>query len=392
MNQWPGLDFVGELAGSAGAAVAGPFAVRTRPFASLDVEDWIGWWELGAAAGDDNLFAAPWFTAASLASFDGGGAADLVIVHGAGGRWIGMMVVAADDRLGRVPLRHWHNWSHSNQFLGTPLVRVGAEEDFWRALLSHFDGEGGAKAALRLTELPEEDRVTRALFAVTAEQARPWSRLRSYDRAIFRGGQDHVVSWGRVCSKRRSRLRSLRRRLAADHGDVTVRHFGDDDDVGEWVDRFLAIESSGWKGSAGSALAADPATARFFRDVVEGADAAGRCAMAALEAGGQTIAMSVHLIEHSHGFGFKKCYDEAFAAYAPGLLLLEDVTRDLAGHDGLLFDSCSAPDQASVNGLWPDRRTVVDLCVSLGGGGQRLRFRAAMAARTAWHWIKQQKA
>ena len=159
-------------------------------------------------------------------------------------------------------------------------------------------------------------------------------------------------------------------------------------DVGLWVDRFLAIESSGWKGSAGSALAVDAVTARFFRDVVEGADAAGCCAMTALEVGGQTIAMSVHLLGQSHGFGFKKCYDEGFATYAPGLLLLEDVTRELSAHDGLLFDSCSAPDQASVNGLWRERRTVVDLCVGLGGGGRRLRYRAAMAARSAWHWVK----
>lgn len=392
MNQWPGLDFVRDRMGAAGDAVAGPYGVRTRKFAHLDVEDWIGWWELGAAAGDDNLFAAPWFTAASLASFDDAGVADLVIVHGAGGRWIGMVAVAADDRLGRVPLRHWHNWSHSNQFLGTPLVRIGAEADFWRALLGHFDANRGAMAALRLTELPEDDRITRALFAVMAEQVRPSTLLRSYDRAIFHGGQDHDVSWGRVCGKRRSRLRSLRRRLAADHGAVTVRHFGAGDDVGEWVDRFLAIENSGWKGAAGSALAADAATARFFRDVVEGADAAGHCAMAALDVGGTTIAMSVHLIGHSHGFGFKKSYDEAFAAYAPGLLLFEDVTRGIAGHDGLLFDSCSAPDQASVNGLWPDRRTVVDLCVGLGGGGRRLRFRAAMAAQAAWHWAKKLRA
>src|SRR5690606_22713557 len=92
--------------------------------------------------------------------------------------------------------------------------------------------------------------------------------------------------------KTRRRLGSLWRRLEQDCGPVAITMMGADEPCDAWIDAFLALEATGWKGREGSALACDSNNAAFFRAVIGRGQANGSVRLAKLEAGGRTLAMS----------------------------------------------------------------------------------------------------
>jgi CelD/BcsL family acetyltransferase involved in cellulose biosynthesis len=196
---------------------------------------------------------------------------------------------------------------------------------------------------------------------------------------------------GGLSAKRLARLRSLERKLAREHGDVACVAAEGADAVEAWIDAFLVLEAAGWKGREGSALACAASSAGLFREVVTRAAAEGNIRCLTLTAGGQTLAMSSFLIRDGHGFGFKCAFDEGFASYAPGILLLRRIMAVVAEGPDLQFDSCSSPKEATINALWPERRAVVDVAVALRGPLAALRYRAAMRARRAWHGWKRRR-
>src|SRR3546814_18413715 len=67
----------------------------------------------------------------------------LAIVERAGGEWVGVLPLVQRARFGRWPVPHWQGWLATNQFLGSPLVRPGAEDRLWALLLPFRDVHAG---------------------------------------------------------------------------------------------------------------------------------------------------------------------------------------------------------------------------------------------------------
>jgi CelD/BcsL family acetyltransferase involved in cellulose biosynthesis len=359
--------------------------VRVARLAALSDEDLSAWAKLSQHSGEDSIFATDGFVRPVLVHFDDGAAHQIYMTFDALGECYGVAVFGAAKRLGRIPLAHLSGLRNANRFMGVPLVRKGREAAFWRALLAHLDAMPGAGAALVLDDMPADHRVTRALTDLCAATVRNVEVLATSERAALCGPDDGVAG---LSSKREARLRSLERKLARDHGAVEIVQAVAADDVDRWIADFLVLEAKGWKGRAGSALAASPATAALFRDVVCEAAAHGTIACRSLSVGGLTIAMSSYFIGGGHGFGFKCCFDEDYSAYAPGILLLRHIMGELEAERLAAFDSCSAPAEPMINNLWGGRRTMLDLCISLKTPLAGARFGAAMTARRWWHQLK----
>lgn len=367
--------------------------VRIARFRDLDARDLAGWARLSDQCGADSVFGSDWFVGAVLTHFDPDGAHRICIATDALGECYGVAVLTPAARLGRVPLAHWRGLANPNRFLGVPLVRSGREAAFWRGMFAALDWQGLGQAALCLADMPADHRVTRALLAQAGAEGRMVEVLARHDRAALLPSADAALPLDAgLSSKRLARLRSLDRKLERDHGAASCHRLGPDDDIDAWIDAFLALEAAGWKGRAGSALASAPGSAALFRDVVRSAHARGAIACLALDVGGRTIAMSSFFLANGHGFGFKCCFDEGFASYAPGILLLRRIMA-MADRLGITqFDSCSAATEATINGLWPQRRELLDIAVALHAPLAELRFDSAMRARQAWHWWKARRA
>src|SRR3546814_16004781 len=81
----------------------------------------------------------------------------LAIVERAGGEWVGVLPLVQRARLGRWPVPHWQGWLATNQFLGSPLVRPGAEDRFWALLLPFLDVHAGREIGLQCRQLAWDD-------------------------------------------------------------------------------------------------------------------------------------------------------------------------------------------------------------------------------------------
>jgi CelD/BcsL family acetyltransferase involved in cellulose biosynthesis len=261
-----------------------------------------------------------------------------------GGAWLGCLPV---ERRGPAPVLF--GWHSPYVFLGTPLVRRGAAEGFAAALVKYLRGGLGRFLLLRRAGVGEVVAALRAAGAAGRVEAlfeRPESRA-----ALTRHAEDDYLAG--MKSKRRSELKRQRRKLGEELGGEleVVEASGPGA-----VDEFLALESGGWKGREETALAADPETAAFFRDVAGRFGADGRISLRALRTPERVAAMTCDLTVGGVRFGFKTAYDEDLRRFSPGILLLiENFSHFHAGED-VLFDSCSEPDNEPMNTLWPERR------------------------------------
>ncbi len=369
--------------------IDGPFLVRIKGLADLSLMDREAWAALSNSATKTNIFAEHWFLNAGLKHFDLLAKAKLFIVQSQNGQWIGAIALNRMRRFGRIPFAHWKNWKHANQFLGTPLVRKGHEIQFWDAVLNALDQRIDTGFAFQCTDLPTDDPIFEALVTVCKRQMRPLEFIQQSERAALLTNLSFDHYWSLSVSKKcRARINSLMQRLHVEHGTPFFEKLSQSDDVTRWINQFLELEHGGWKGRNKSSLQSQADTQSFFRSIITNAFAAGQLEFLALSVNGRTIAMSAHFIADGCGYGFKMAYDENYGAYAPGLLLMREITKTLISKNGIFFDSCCNPDQHSINTLWMERRRIVDVCISIKGWRQQKLFSIIMTARKIWHRSK----
>lgn len=329
------------------------------------------WDDLATDAAEPNVFAHRWFIEASLPLTP---ADARLLAVSAQGRLIGLLPLAPATHYGRLPLRHVENWLHYHAFLGGPLLRRGQEQAAWAALLAALDADPASSGLLHLTGLVEQGPVHGALLAAAR---RPCDTVHRIERALLHSDlapADYYAAT--VRKKKRKELARLHSRLA-EQGEVTTRRLAAGDDIDEWIDAFLSLEASGWKGRAGSALLCRPETADFFRDALHGAQDAGKLELLRLDLDGRAIAILVNFIDTPGSYSFKTAFDEDYARFSPGVLIQLANLDILNRPDIAWMDSCAAQDHPMIDSLWGQRRAIVRVTLPLAGWRSRITFHAA---------------
>lgn len=123
--------------------------------------------------------------------------------------------------------------------------------------------------------------------------------------------------------------RGLQRRMrrAREKWDVRLRRI-DSDDPTE-LQRFYDLEASGWKGKKRTAIACSDSTRRFYNHVASGGSHAGYFSLYFLEFDGRVVAGHFGLSYKGRYYSPKVAYDEAFASYGPGQLIIDGILRDI---------------------------------------------------------------
>ncbi len=371
------------------AQPCGPAQVRLARFDALTSADFAAWQALSAAAMGANIFADAIMMVPALRHCRERGAdVQLAIVVAADGHWLGVLPFAWGRRFGRVPLGHWVQWLATNQFLGNPLVAPGSERLFWDLLLPWLDAQDARAPLLHLRLLSADAPVVQALYQAATAQQRPLHIVGWHDRACHLPAQGAHAAATRRMKKAEARRRSLAQRLRQNIGQPVTSALAAGDDLAPWLDDFVRLERSGWKGASGSALASCAGTEAFFREAAMAAHAQGQLGAVALHAGGTLLAMNLFFVTPLAGYGFKMAYDERFAAYAPGLLLMHSLCDAIEHMPIPLFDSCTSPPAVALDRRWVMRRRIVDIAVGTGRMRPHLPFHLAMGAIAAWHGIK----
>jgi len=351
---------------------AGTVAMRAVP------ESWEPAWNaLAHEAVEPNPFAEHWFVAASVAYLPVPGDARILWVA-QGKDLIGLLPLCTASPYGRTPLRHATNWLHYHSFYGAPLIRRGFEWAFWRAALDLLDRANWAPNFLHLTAL-DRDGITLAGL----ESVRRADVVYASERALLKSDLSSTAYYeAHVRKKKRKEIARLVSRLS-ERGAIGYDHLPADADPLPWIDDFLALEASGWKGREGSALGADPATSGFFRAAVVGAHSAGRLDILRLTLDGRAIAMLVNFMTPPGSYSFKIAFDEDFARFSPGVLIQIENLKVLEREDVDWMDSCAVEDHPMINSLWAERRTIVRVTVPLKGARRRAAFAVARGLETA---------
>ena len=356
------------------AVVAPGSGVTAAAWSSFDTPDaQLAWDALAQCASEPNPFHESWYLLPALRALDPqGSVAILRFDHD--GELAGLLPVRREPRYYRWPIPQWCNWVHGNCFLGAPLVAAGLERAFWRAVLPWFDVHAGTGLFLHLAQIPLQGPLYTALEAVLAEQGRHGALVYGEERAMLASDLDATTYFeASLSGKKRKELRRQHTRLA-ELGELTFERRSDDHRLGRWIDDFLSLEHSGWKGSAGSALASHQTTSRLFREALSGAAARGRLERLTLSLDGEPIAMLVNFIAPPGAYSFKTAFDERYARFSPGVLLQRENLAMLDAANVDWCDSCAAADHPMIDHIWRERRSVGRVSIAIGGTVRRALF------------------
>ena len=367
----------------ASAVAAGDSVLVASSWRSWAEGEAIARWDgLALAATEPNPFFESWYLLPALRRFDRAGKVEILRLE-RGGELVGLMPVERSWRYQRWPLPHLRTWLHANCFAAAPLVRKGMERAFWAAFLAWADAEAGPALFAHLPQMPIDGDLAAALRVEAAAQGRRLELVHREDRALLDSDLapaeylEHAVR-----AKKRKELRRLQARLS-DEGMVKVERVNDERCLATWTDHFLALEKSGWKGKAGSALASCDATAGLFRDALRGAAERGRLERLSLLLNGRPIAMLANFVVPPGAYAYKTTFDERYARFSPGVLLQLDNLALLDHPEVAWCDSCAAPDHPMIDGLWTERRAVGRYSVAIGGAARRAAFDRLVEAELA---------
>jgi hypothetical protein len=149
-------------------------------------------------------------------------------------------------------------------------------------------------------------------------------------------------------------------------------------DIRLGVEAFLSLEASGWKGRERTAMATDRYRAAFAREAVHRLAERDLCRIHTLTLDGKVIACLIVFIEAGIAYTWKTAYDEAYAAYSPGTLMMLDVTRYHLDDPNILgTDSCATADHPVMSRIWTERRPIGTMVVALTPDADRLARQAA---------------
>jgi len=253
-------------------------------------------------------------------------------------------------------------WSHEYCFNATPLIHTEKPRNTIEAFLQWIDRND--TAFFRLPELRADGPFYLALQQVVAQQKRPLFVQKNHFRAAFNPAssvEEFLAT--RMSKSTRKELLRLERRLA-ERGNLLCEPLEATGDIEQWIDDFLRLEQSGWKGDKNSALASSTNSRKFFTGMVRELFENQRLVMLKLSLDGEPIAMNTVIKAGESAAYFKIGHAEEFRRYSPGRLLELNFIRWLHQQSDIVYvDSCAEPNHQMIESIWADRQFMQSLWI-----------------------------
>ena len=344
-------------------------SLRLVPAASVR-EYQVQWAALARSALASNVFYEPWMLLPALEYIRENENVQFLLIfgppeHGIEPLW-GFFPLEVQTRCLHLPMRTLAFWQHRYCYLTVPLVHAGHVDQvfdlFWRWFernpldcrvldTNYFLGEGPFHAACA------DFLIGRCMLVLNEHP---------------RGLQKHAGSFNAyvsaLLSKKRYHALNRSRLHLESFGPLEYVELKSASSVAGWVEQFLRLEASGWKGTVqGGAIAKQASDADYFRAMTEEGWRQGRVTLLSLVLNGRPVAMK-HLLRDGEGaFIFKIAYDESFAKHSPGVLLELDHLRSWQDSCEIRWvDTCAAPRHSVFNLISNERRIIRQSLVSNG--------------------------
>jgi CelD/BcsL family acetyltransferase involved in cellulose biosynthesis len=184
-------------------------------------------------------------------------------------------------------------------------------------------------------------------------------------------------------SKKQKELRRQRSRLS-DDGALQFAVAETPHAVVNALDHFLKLETAGWKGKRGTALASNAGDARFIKDAAARFSANNNFKVATLTRGADIIAVGLAVQHGSRAYFYKVAYDEALAKWSPGVQLTLEFTKHFCADATVTdVDSTATADHPMINHIWRERLEVGEALLPTGEGASIRSIRLAIYVRRA---------
>ena len=371
----------------------GVVEVRTAAELAAYAEEWQG---LVDDALEPNVFHEPWMMLPAIESFGQDRDLRFVLVFTPGdGPPTGPAVLAGFFPLElrrsyqHIPVSTLVFWRHPHCYLGTPLLRRSSAEACLETFFDWAMQPAHRWTLLEIGRVSGEGVFYRLLLEQIGKRRLFTYRAESYVRALFERAEDADVYLRRsLTGKKRKELRRQISRLA-ELGHVEYDQLDVEDDPEPWIEQFLVLEASGWKGAEGTALLSSEEDRRFFRCIAREAFDRGALSMLALRLDGVPIAMKFSVEAGCGAFALKVAFDEAYARFSPGVALEVEGIRRLHDQSGVLWmDSCAEPRHSMIDRLWTGRRLIETVVVSAKDPGGDFLVSVLPVLRWMWHRLR----
>lgn len=270
-------------------------------------------------------------------------------------------------------------WASPFGPLGTPLVDRddpgGVIEDFI-AMLSRPHLK--LPKVLVLPDMRLDGAVASLVKSIAEARGLPLVTMSKVERAFLESSLDgEAYLKASLTSNRYREFRRLKRKLA-EQGELVHEVARGPEEIRPAIEGFLALEAAGWKGRRRTAMATDRYRAAFAREAVHGLAEHDLCRIHSLTLGGRLVASLIVFVEAGVAYTWKTAYDENFASFSPGVLLMIEVTKQHLDDPNIdLTDSCAVPDHPMISRLWSERKPIGTLVVGMTPAADRITRQAA---------------
>ncbi len=264
-------------------------------------------------------------------------------------------------------------WANDFAPLGTPLVDA---EDAAQSLDSLLEvlarPDTQLPQVLVFPDLKLNGRFARLIKALALSRNLPINVTNEVERPMLESYEDGpTYIAGSIAARHRQEMRRQRKQLKA-VGNLVYEVARQPGVVRLRMEEFLLMEAQGWKGTKRSAMILDRYRSAFAREAVSNLAEADAVRVHTMSIDRRCIASMIVFVMAGEAYTWKTTYDEAFARYSPGKLLLEDLTEwHLDDANILRTDSCAVPDHPIMSRFWRERETMGTLVIGLRQNSDR---------------------
>ena len=271
-------------------------------------------------------------------------------------------VKQGNDLLFALPVKKWRSFPALSANWITPLTVIGEphlDREFPEAALTVFINH------LAHPLLLQSVAVNGSFWNCLIRQDAHISVLKTWRRAaLWPSGTYEAWFDSNIGPKRRKEYRRLTNRLS-EMGRFELLSLGAGRDCKSWVTELLVLEAAGWKGKRGTAMAADPALQSALMESCQLLGAAGKLRFWKLVLNGKPIAIMNAIVDGDQAWLGKIAYDENYAKFSPGVLLILFATEKLFAESRIkLVDSCAIPGHPMIENIWRDRIEMADVIIA----------------------------
>lgn len=331
------------------------------------------WEELSTAALEPNVFYEPWMLLPALNHLRGGADLIFVLVYAQDGTpnnkpvLCGFFPFERQTHYKNLPFSALRLWKHMHCFLCSPLVRRETAQACFQAVFDWAATDPHGSILIEFGGVAGDGPLWKAFVEFLEERRDPTLMLECTTRALLRPRADAKTYLDEALSPKKRRTLRQQENALGRQGSLACTTLAGDGDIAGWIENFLRLEASGWKGREGTALSCHQAQKEFFVETLVEAFRRGRLMMMALTLDGQPIAQLCNFLCRNGSFAFKVAFDEAYARFSPGVLLEMANIEEVHRHPWIRWmDSCSSPGPALTKQIWLDRRVVQTILATSG--------------------------